>query len=434
MEKSKHNIISKIAGFDKYFVVNLLSQNADIISGKEAEILMSDKEINNNEFIEKGYVVDSLAEEELYREKYLNFIDLRESDELQLFFVINYSCNFDCSYCYQKEYTNEKSALDFKVIDAFFTFIESAFAGRSKYITIFGGEPLINSHKQRKIISYFIEKANRANLEIAVVTNGYHLVDYMPVLKKARIRELQVTLDGVGEAHDRRRALAGGGKTFDKIVQGIDKALQEKIPVNLRVVVDKENVNELPKLAKFAIEKKWTNSPLFKTQLGRNYELHSCQKSGDKLYSRISMYKDVYMLLKNYPEIAEFHKPTFSVSKFLFENGELPAPLFDSCPGAKTEWAFDYSGKIYACTATVGKSGEELGMFYPEIRMDEQKILEWEDRDILAIEKCKDCELQLACGGGCAAVAKNKNGSIVSNDCRPVKELLELGISYYFNK
>jgi hypothetical protein len=38
----------------------------------------------------------------------------------------------------------------------------------------------------------------------------------------------------------------------------------------------------------------------------------------------------------------------------------------------------------------------------------------------------------LSCGGGCSSVAKNKTGNICSPDCRPIKELLELGFSAYF--
>ena len=138
-------------------------------------------------------------------------------------------------------------------------------------------------------------------------------------------------------------------------------------------------------------------------------------------------------LLKKYPYIKEFHKPAFSVSKFLFEHGSLPDPLFDSCPGTKTEWAFDYTGKIYSCTATVGKSGEELGTFYPGISLNDDAVSEWEERDVLSIDKCRSCELQLACGGGCASVAKNNTGMINAPDCRPIKKLLELGIGHYFS-
>ena len=143
------------------------------------------------------------------------------------------------------------------------------------------------------------------------------------------------------------------------------------------------------------------------------------------------MYKEIYEIVKTHPEVLEFHKPAFSIAKFIFENGELPNPLFDSCSGGKTEWAFDYSGRIYSCTATVGNQGDELGTFYPNVNLKEDLIEEWEERDVLAIEECTTCPVSLACGGGCAAIAKNRTGKIHSPDCRPVKSLLELGIGLY---
>jgi uncharacterized protein len=234
--------------------------------------------------------------------------------------------------------------------------------------------------------------------------------------------------------HDIRRPLKGGGETFDKVSNAVSLCLKNDIPVNLRVVLDKQNIDSLPQLADHAIRKGWTASSLFKTQLGRNYELHSCQKEHEFLFSRISMYEHIYKMLQEHPEVLEFHRPAFSLSRFLYEQGELPDPLFDSCPGAKTEWAFDYTGRIYSCTATVGKDGEELGEFYPEIKLNDQVIEQWQDRDVCSIEECKDCSVQLACGGGCAAVAKNRTGSVLSPDCRPVKELMSLGFSSYFDK
>ncbi len=160
--------------------------------------------------------------------------------------------------------------------------------------------------------------------------------------------------------------------------------------------------------------------------------MHHCQSSPDKLFDRISLYESIFELTKNHPHILEFYKPAYSVSKFLAENGELPEPLFDSCPACKTEWAFDYTGKIYSCTATVGKADESLGTFYPEITRKEDIIEQWESRDVTSIPECKECSAQLACGGGCGSVAKNRTGNICSSDCRPVKELMELGFSAYF--
>jgi uncharacterized protein len=439
IKKSKYNIFSKIRDSENFFIVNLLTGNADILDAGDAEkmkSLFSGDELRNTAFsaelVEKGYLAVEEDETRLYRKRYLDFIDSRSRDEIQLFFVTNYSCNFACTYCYQDEYDNPVNELNNEVIDSFFTYISKEFAGRKKYITVFGGEPLLNSPKQRAAIEYLLERSSDSNLDISFVTNGFNLESYSDLLKNRNIREIQVTLDGTGQVHDSRRFLKNGGGTFVKIVKGIDACLQNQITVNLRMVIDADNIENLPDLAQFAIDKGWTKSPYFKTQIGRNYELHHCQSSSNKLFTRVSLYEKIYDLTHQYPHISEFYKPAYSVSKFLSENGNLPDALFDSCPACKTEWAFDYTGQIYSCTATVGKSDESLGSFYPVITVNQEKIDRWESRDVTSIPGCRECNLQLACGGGCGSVAKNRTGSVLSSDCRPVTELLELGFSEYF--
>ena len=436
---SRFNIFSKIKESDNYFIINLLTGNADILEIDDAAKIQALKKgqiLNNDSLLaelkSKGYLAEEADEEKLYRNKYLDFLDSRSKDEIQLFFVTNYSCNFSCTYCYQDQYTNTDKELNNEVIDSFFNYIKNEFAGRNKYITVFGGEPLLNSPKQKASIEYLLKKASDEKLEISFVTNGYNLTNYIDLFRNKNIREIQVTLDGTEFIHDSRRFLRNGNGTFINIVRGIDACLQNKISVNLRMVIDKENINNLPDFAKFAIDKGWTKSPYFKSQMGRNYELHHCQSAPEKLFSRVSLFEKIFDLTKDHPHILEFYKPAYSVSKFLSENGTLPDPLFDSCPACKTEWAFDYTGQIYSCTATVGKTDESLGSFYPEVTMNNEKIGEWETRDVTSIPECKDCNLQLACGGGCGSVAKNRTGSVCSTDCRPITELLELGFSEYF--
>lgn len=439
MYYSKYNIFSQIKDSENYFIVNLLSGSADIVNPDEAKRLLDLKnnndsdQLQNQELIEKGYLIDPKVESSQYKKAYLDFIDMRDDEEIQIFFVPNYSCNFACLYCYQDEYTNQNTVVSTEIVNSFFEYLDNHFAGRKKYITIFGGEPLLSNQKQKDTISYIIDKANASNLELSFVTNGYYLSEYVDILKKGKIREIQVTLDGTEEIHDSRRFLKGGKGTFNNIISGIDACLENDIMINLRMVIDNDNIGNLPDLAEFAIEKKWTKNPLFKTQIGRNYELHHCQSSPDKLFSRVSLYENLYALCKKHPHILEFYKPAYSISKFLWENEELPTPLFDSCPACKTEWAFDYTGNIYSCTATVGKVDESLGTFYPEVFLNNERIEEWQSRDVTEISECRNCNLQLACGGGCGSIAKNRTGQICSPDCRPVKELLELGFSAYLD-
>jgi len=435
MQFSKHNIFSKITDSDNYYIVNPLSGNADILTAEKAEEIKNGKYTDQEEYIDKGYLVDEAEEQRKFKSSYLDFLDNRDESETQIFFVPWYTCNFRCTYCYQEGYSEKDEYLSTEVIDSFFNYVNKEFAGQQKYITVFGGEPLLPGVRSKKSIEYFVKKASDYNLGLAFVTNGYSLIEYIDILKMGSVREIQITLDGPESIHDQRRPLAGGKSTFAKIIAGINAALDAGFPVNLRSVIDKENMNSLVELSDFAIEQGWTKNPLFKTQLGRNYELHFCQSDQNKLYDRVGLYEDLYELITANPQIVEYHRPAYSISKFIFENGELPDPLFDSCPACKTEWAFDFTGRIYSCTATVGKSGESLGTFYPEINRKDDVIEEWESRDVTTIDKCKECSLQLACGGGCASVAKNNNnGDIHTPDCRPVKELLGMGISLYFEK
>lgn len=432
MVPSKHNILTRVHDDQQWLLVNLLAGQADILEPELGERLARGDWPEDGELAEKGYLVDPAEEQRRYRAAYLDFTESRQNDEVQIFYVPTYACNFACSYCFQDEYAPAPHAGDQgEVIGAFFDYLDRTFAERKTYITLFGGEPLLPGAAARRVVEQLIAGANARGLDIAVVTNGYSLQDYVPLLATARIREVQVTLDGVGTTHDGRRHLKGGGATFNRVVAGVDAALAAGLRVNLRMVVDKDNVASFAELAHFAIDRGWTDNPRFKTQLGRNYELHHCQTRGARLYSRLSMYEDLYRMAKEDPEILRFHAPGYSVARFLFDKGELPPPLFDACPACKTEWAFDYTGTIYPCTANVGKAGEAVGRFWPEVALDATRTEPWTDRDVLGIDACRGCNAQLACGGGCGAVSKNQAGRVDSPDCRPIAPLLSLGCALY---
>ena len=432
--KSRHNITGKLKSGD-YFIVNPLYGQADILTREAYAEYVKGVLKDPSEWIKKGYLADPEKEKAAYNNAYLDFLDARAKEELQIFFVPRYSCDFGCSYCYQEGYSAPPAPPFKDVARAFFRYVKNEFAGRKKYITLFGGEPLAEGKRSREEFSYFLSAAKEANIALAVVTNGYRLAEYLPLMEGVKIREIQVTLDGPEALHDVRRPGPGGKPTFKKISEGIDKALAAGHIINLRTVLDRDNNSALPELAAYAVKKGWTKNPKFKTQLGRNYELHTCQEGRDKLLSRLELHGALSEMIREHPAFLEYHRPAFSISRYLFDNGQMPLPLFDSCPGTKTEWAFDYAGRIYACTATVGKKGSELGAFYPEVAsyLYEDKIEEWRSRDVTEIEECVKCPQALACGGGCAAVACNATDKLKSPDCRPIPELIGLGLDLYYS-
>lgn len=445
MNLSKYTFLAKKYETEDSLIVNYLSGSIDMLEKEEmAELKERIQKDDWSDYHlagymkERGYLFDSKEEEEeTIQTKYLEFMDEYEKTAVQLIFSTSFTCNFACTYCFQESYHNSPKILTDEITDKFFQYINHKFAEEKvkPYITLFGGEPLLGGEVYKKNLIYFLKKTVEYKYPIAIVTNGYTLVDYIPVFKElgVKIKEIQVTIDGDREAHDSRRHTHGKNPTFDRIMSGIDLALRNDYRINMRSILDKENIDSLPSLAKYCQEKGFLDYPteFFETTFGRNYELHTCQDK-NKLFTRLEMWEKYFALSKEYPVLKEFHKPGFHGMKYLTETGGLPVPIFDSCPAGKKEWAFDINGFVYGCTASVGVEKFILDSFIePDKYRNEAQLQEWMTRDVLTMESCKDCPVSLSCGGGCGVLAYNQNGKIHSTNCRPVKELVGIGSAYY---
>ncbi len=446
MKFSKYTVLTNIYHSEKYIIINYLSGSADLLEQKEANIIQNSFSTNSWEFnpltpylLERGYIFNNKEEEDsLIQAKYLEFLEEYEKTATQIIFSTSYQCNFSCSYCFQKDYGQTVEKISETVTDKFFNYINQKFSNEKThpYITLFGGEPLLAPEDYKNSLLYFLGKAAYYGFPIAIVTNGYELLNYIPLLQNVgvKVKEIQVTVDGTERTHNSRRPTKSKNETFNRIMDGVDYALQFGYRINLRSVVDKSNIGELPYLAEYCNNRGFLDYPnsLFVTTLGRNYELHTSQNT-DQILNRYDMWIEFYNLAEKYPILKKYHKPSFHGMRFLSENAEMPLPIFDGCPACKKEWAFDANGGIYSCTATVGVSKYQLGNYFEkDTPLNQEKVLEWQTRDVLIMEECKDCSVSLSCGGGCATIAANENnGKIHSTNCRPVKELVGIGLEYY---
>lgn len=449
MHYGRNNIVVKIrgAGVYAYAILNPITGSFDLMDEREylqlEEIRAGSRHRDDNAgfidyLLERGYLFRSRVEEDrAIRRELVRFQREIANSQVQLLLIPTYNCNLACAYCYQEGIPGGPLVTR-EVVDAFFHYAEDLFSGAKvrPYITLFGGEPLINSPRQQEIIGYIVERCTGAGYELAVVTNGYDLVDYAAILSRARIKEIQVTLDGYREVHDQRRMTKGGGGTFDRIIAGLDEVIRRGMPVNLRTVVDRENMPHLVRLAEFAGEKGWLDLGLsrFKTQIGRNYELFVCYARPQYLLSQVELWREYVELSRVFPVLKKFHRPDFKGIRHLVETGKMYPASFDTCPAAKLEWVFDPHGHIYGCTASCGRKEYRLGIFYPDFRLDEQAVSRWQRRSVRTIPGCRDCRYNVICGGGCGVVAANRTGEILAPDCRPVQDLIELGVNYYLDE
>lgn len=445
MQLSRHAILADVPGRDEVLLVQPLSGQAALLPRASADALRAlpggalPASLPPGPLREAGFVVDGPGEDAaLLDAAVAAWREEVARTQTQLIVVPTFACNLACTYCYQELFDTTGAALiSPEAIDAFFAWVDRHHLGGPvrPYVTLFGGEPLRDTPAHRDRLGRFLAGAAARGLKVAAVTNGHDLAALAPLLAGGPVKEVQVTLDGPRELHDARRPHRDGGGTFDRIVAGVDALVAAGVPVNLRVVADKENLPHLPALAAFAAARGWLDLPAgrFKTQVGRNYELFGCASRQDAgaLFDRVELWARYVELCEAEPLLRRFHAPRFHGLSHLAATGELPPANFDACPATKTEWAFGPDGGVWGCTATVGHPAHRLGSYFPEVTRDEAAIAAWSGRSTLTIPACQGCALGPVCGGGCGAVAWRRTGSPVEADCRPVRELYGLGVRHY---
>jgi len=198
----------------------------------------------------RGYLINSREEEVARKNEILD--QLRQNhaktkdNNKNLTFIMTYDCNFRCPYCFegvagqsvanngQVSASNSKTAvLTPDMIDAALKLTGE----KLQNITLFGGEPLLP--KNRSAIEYIISKA--PNLTYQIITNGYYLEELIDLFSTVNVARVMVTLDGEEDAHNSRRYLPNNKPTYKKIMIGIEKCLNNAIPVCIRMNLDDSN-------------------------------------------------------------------------------------------------------------------------------------------------------------------------------------------------
>ncbi len=147
-------------------------------------------------------------------------------------------CNLECLHCYSadsgcgKELTTQeiKSAIDILVDNGV------------GHITISGGEPFLRSD------IFEILKYSSLKTKTGIVCNGT-LIDKSAAkaLSKIDISRLMVSVDGIGEVHDRMR----GKNTYTRTEKGIFNSLNYGIPLGVSTTLTGLNCNHIIEIYDF---------------------------------------------------------------------------------------------------------------------------------------------------------------------------------------
>lgn len=445
MYVSRYTLFFPIENTEDIILLNPLSGAVDIIDSEVVDIInkIKDGKPENPKIVEllyrRRYIFDKIeTEERLIEEAFKQWKQNIASEPESYFIYPTYACNLRCTYCFQTDEMKSGEIIKSQVIDKAFEVMKQVHEkGESQeppLVTLFGGEPLLYRKSQKAIVEYILTKCRDFKFNSKLITNGVDLIHYIDLIKEYITKHIQVTLDGPKDVHDKRRVFADGKGSFDRIVQGMDSVIKEiGMHIALRINVDKENIHSLPEMARFIIEKGWDETGLVTPYIAAVRD-SGCVADKNNI-PLPKLLKTIFTMYREYPEtkvITLMGWKWIESIENVIRKGWLYSPFFNLCGAGIKRLCFDPFGDLYACAGFAGMKNFAVGKFYPELKYYSDVLEAWEKRTILTLPKCKKCPYNLLCGGGCTYNAVIMNNSIHSSPCFGIRELLNLGLHYYY--
>ena len=395
---------------NEYLLINTLLGLLDIITEEEFAVVNQIKgygefrlEMLNkydmpfiNQLMKRYYIMDSVVEAEWEKDL---LSKLKEEDNFKknhldsVAFVLSYACNFACPYCYEDSGSKSTNIMTQEQVDI----ICSLQHKKIKKVLLFGGEPLLE--RNRSIIEYIVKKIPKAHY--SVVTNGYYLLEFIDLLKNLNILNIQITLDGDEDTHNKSRTLRNGGPTFVRILKGIEEGLKAGLRIKIRMNVTTDNINSCLKLREKLFQKFNKNDNLI-FEMQPVFQLEDNKKS--ELWN--ILFEDVSL---DYEKMATRNKilQTFPAIINFFINRNRITPIYHFCQLEEQNRYYDADGYIYSCILAVGSHKKSIGTYYPQLTLKENSMA---TRNIETIPECRQCSCKFLCGGGCSnGVADSEN-------------------------
>ena len=264
MKLSKYIVISKLNDVTHLFFSTI--SRSLIMLDDEKYSALQENPVNLSKF--KDDEIEFLTEKHFIVEENCNEIeyvwfqlsrDRISPKTFSTYIALSTACNFSCVYCYEKGQVDDY-AMDNETLEQTIAWYRDKLV-KNHYseckITLYGGEPLL----PQDMLILFTTRMQKISAELGVrlrfnmITNGYLLEDNLcQDLLKNGLSEIQVTLDGNQEIHDRRRKLKDGGPTFDKIISNLKSIATKNITIVIRVSFDLSNSNEIKSLLDYLVE------------------------------------------------------------------------------------------------------------------------------------------------------------------------------------
>lgn len=385
-----------------YLLYNLFSSSVAVLEKDEFELLLQvdnkDSATDNELFslaYEQGFLVHK-SEDELAKLLALrhsnNFSDKRAGFQV----LPTTACNARCFYCYEHGF--KTATMTPETIDATVNFILD-YCQNMEEVTIawFGGEPLTCEETivsmSRNLIPA-IEGAGKT-YHANIITNGALIssANITTLVDDCRISSFQITLDGRGSEHVRRKGFLDKNISYEHILENISLVANAGAQVLVRLNVDRNNLEEclgvIDDLAALDVDKNllWPYAaPLYSDNFNS-----SCFASDELNFAFEKVLKKMIDC------------------EFIQSVDGLPMSFSNACCCAKmlNNFVISPTGEISKCEHLLNCPEEVIGTVFEGIHFN-SAMAKWTCTDIP--EKCKLCPELPICQAGCAAAEQRKFG------------------------
>ncbi len=330
----------------------------------------------------------------------------RHSPVLNLCVIINLRCNFACRYCFQGS-LKQGERMDDAVIAQSAAFILDRLRRHDKkrlVLDFYGGEPLMTPEIIRAFATRLapgIEAEDR-EFSFTLVSNGSLLTPELArELSGIGLAGVRITVDGPPEIHNHYRPYAGGGPTFDRIMDNI-VAIADIVKVTLSGNYSRDNFRRFPELL----------------DLLPGYGLGPDRV--EVRFNPVLQTRDSFTLPEFAFGCASINEPwlpgaTIFIRREMMKRGYRPpdirpAPCMVEMADSLT---LGPDGRLYKCISMVGHDKFAVG----DVGHGLGDISVYRPRQWRRREQCRACGYLPLCFGGCRYLVYERRGNMDGVDC-----------------
>ncbi|HEY5006188.1 MAG TPA: radical SAM protein [Ktedonobacteraceae bacterium] len=346
-------------------------------------------------------------------------VPISEKDQeevLSAWLHITNACTLRCPYCYLHK-TDEHMADDTakRSVDAIF---RSATRNHFQRVLLkyAGGEASLQMPNVLATHDYATQLAWQHDIDLHayIMSNGVVLPQRSIEQMKERKIGIMISLDGIGDYHDRQRPFISGKGSFKYVDRTISQLIESNLKPHINVTVSQRNLDGLPALTRYILERDLSFTFSYYRDNECSTQMRDLQFADGQM---------IEGMLQAFAVIEQYLPPRRLIDS-LIDKASMRGVHQHTCGVGRTYMVIDQQGQVAKCHADIKQAITTIDAEDPlqVIRNDRSGV-----QAIPVEEKqgCRSCEWRHWCTGGCPLLTYRMTGrnDIRSPNCNIYKAL-----------